>query len=60
MIDFEHLLNELARKKTTLCYRHKCYRMTIFFVIWLAYSACVLGWSIKNTSSGQHCTNNIN
>jgi hypothetical protein len=59
MVSLEQLINETTRKKTALCYRRKGYRMTIIFVIWLAYSACVLGWFILNTPSGLHCANHF-
>jgi hypothetical protein len=59
MMAFENQINEPARNITTLCYRRKGYRMTVFFVVWLVYSACVLGWSILNTPSGLRCTTHI-
>lgn len=33
--------------------------LTIIFLTWLVYSACVLGWAILDTPLGLACTNHI-
>jgi hypothetical protein len=49
----------LTTAVTTPCYRRKSYGMTALFAVWLAYSACALGWFILEAPAGEHCTNNV-
>lgn len=41
---------------TSVCIR-KDLGLTLIFLTWLVYSACVLGWAILDTPLGLACTN---